>query len=109
MIFLRKISILAERTQSAFRHKVCARNVTGNLKATLPNIEKNMKKLYIIFLVLGILLLISVNYTLDFVTSIIPGWHTTIFPPYFIAQIILAPLFFVLAFVYWRSSKNKKL
>jgi molybdopterin-containing oxidoreductase family membrane subunit len=26
----------------------------------------------------------------DFATSVIPGWHTTIFPPYFVAGAIFS-------------------
>ncbi|HBJ71030.1 MAG TPA: hydrogenase, partial [Cryomorphaceae bacterium] len=28
--------------------------------------------------------------SMDFATSIIPGWHTTIFPPYFVAGAIFS-------------------
>lgn len=69
-----------------------------------------MKKLYIIFLALGSLLLLSLlslPYSIDFASSIIPGWHTNLLPLYFIVQIILIPVFFILALVYWKRSKNK--
>ena len=32
----------------------------------------------------------------DFATSVIPGWHTTIFPPYFVAGAIFSGLAMVL-------------
>jgi Ni/Fe-hydrogenase subunit HybB-like protein len=32
----------------------------------------------------------------DFATSIIPGWHTTIFPPYFVAGAIFGGFAMVL-------------
>ncbi len=28
--------------------------------------------------------------SMDFATSIVPGWHTTIFPPYFVAGAIFS-------------------
>jgi Ni/Fe-hydrogenase subunit HybB-like protein len=28
----------------------------------------------------------------DFATSVIPGWHTTIFPPYFVAGAVSSPV-----------------
>ena len=28
--------------------------------------------------------------SMDFATSVIPGWHTTIFPPYFVAGAIFS-------------------
>ena len=34
--------------------------------------------------------------SLDFATSVIPGWHTTIFPPYFVAGAIFSGLAMVL-------------
>ena len=35
--------------------------------------------------------------SMDFATSVIPGWHTTIFPPYFVAGAIFSGLAMVLA------------
>ena len=34
--------------------------------------------------------------SMDFATSVIPGWHTTIFPPYFVAGAIFSGLAMVL-------------
>ena len=30
------------------------------------------------------------SYRFDFATSVVPGWHTTIFPPYFVAGAIFS-------------------
>ena len=46
-------------------------------------------------------LVISVHsiVSMDFATSIIPGWHTTIFPPYFVAGALLSGFAMVLCIV----------
>jgi molybdopterin-containing oxidoreductase family membrane subunit len=46
-------------------------------------------------------LVISVHsvVSLDFATSIIPGWHSTIFPPYFVAGAILSGFAMVLTLI----------
>ena len=65
-----------------------------------------MTRQYIPFLAFIILLLLTIPGWFDFSTSVVPGWHTTIFPPYFIWGIIImiALLFFTIG--YWLSSKS---
>ena len=40
----------------------------------------------------GMTLVLSVHsvVSFDFATSVIPGWHTTIFPPYFVAGAVFS-------------------
>ena len=53
---------------------------------------KNYEKAYMILAGLSTPLVLSVHtiVSFDFATSILPGWHTTIFPPYFVAGAIFS-------------------
>ncbi|MBL0062037.1 MAG: polysulfide reductase NrfD [bacterium] len=50
------------------------------------------EKAYLLFAGMSTALVLSVHTVVsyDFATSIIPGWHTTIFPPYFVAGAIFS-------------------
>ncbi len=50
------------------------------------------EKAYLIFAGIATPLVLSVHtvVSFDFATSVIPGWHTTIFPPYFVAGAIFS-------------------
>ncbi len=50
------------------------------------------EKAYLIFAGLSTPLVLSVHtiVSFDFATSILPGWHTTIFPPYFVAGAVFS-------------------
>ena len=50
------------------------------------------EKAYLLFAGLSTPLVLSVHsvVSFDFATSVIPGWHTTIFPPYFVAGAIFS-------------------
>lgn len=51
---------------------------------------KHYESAYLIFAAISTPLVLSVHsiVSFDFATSVIPGWHTTIFPPYFVAGAI---------------------
>ncbi len=53
---------------------------------------KHYEKAYLILAGLSTPLVLSVHsiVSFDFATSILPGWHTTIFPPYFVAGAIFS-------------------
>jgi molybdopterin-containing oxidoreductase family membrane subunit len=53
---------------------------------------------YLMLAALGTPLVVSVHsiVSFDFATSILPGWHTTIFPPYFVAGAIFSGMAMVL-------------
>lgn len=53
---------------------------------------QNYEKAYMILAGLATPLVLSVHsvVSFDFATSVIPGWHTTIFPPYFVAGAIFS-------------------
>ncbi|MBF0429675.1 MAG: polysulfide reductase NrfD [Fibrobacteria bacterium] len=53
---------------------------------------QHYEKAYLLFAGLSTPLVLSVHsvVSFDFATSVIPGWHTTIFPPYFVAGAILS-------------------
>ncbi len=53
---------------------------------------------YLLLAALGTPLVISVHsiVSFDFATSLVPGWHTTIFPPYFVAGAIFSGMAMVL-------------
>jgi molybdopterin-containing oxidoreductase family membrane subunit len=53
---------------------------------------------YLILAALGTPLVLSVHtiVSMDFATGVVPGWHTTIFPPYFVAGAIFSGMAMVL-------------
>ena len=61
----------------------------------------NYEMAYLLLAGLSTPLVISVHtiVSFDFATSIIPGWHTTIFPPYFVAGAILSGFSMVLTII----------
>ncbi len=61
-----------------------------------------MKKAAIVYLVLFFLCIVSFFFTQEYATSVVPGWHVTIYPPYFILHVILVAYLLVLAAVYWK-------
>ena len=56
------------------------------------------ERAYLIFAALSTPLVLSVHsvVSFDFATSVMPGWHTTIFPPYFVAGAIFSGFAMVL-------------
>lgn len=59
---------------------------------------QNYEKAYLLLAGLSTPLVLSVHtiVSFDFATSVIPGWHTTIFPPYFVAGAIFSGFAMVL-------------
>jgi len=53
---------------------------------------QNYERAYLILAALSTPLVLSVHsvVSFDFATSVLPGWHTTIFPPYFVAGAIFS-------------------
>ena len=58
----------------------------------MQKIGKDLKKFHLVLAGLATPLVLSVHtiVSFDFATSVIPGWHTTIFPPYFVAGAIFS-------------------
>src|SRR5829696_10121100 len=65
-----------------------------------------MTRPYIPFLAFLILLLLTIPFSFDFATSVVPGWHTTIFPPYFIWGLIVIIVLLLVTIGYWLLSKR---
>jgi hypothetical protein len=65
-----------------------------------------MTRPYIPFLAFLILLLLTIPFSFDFATSVVPGWHTTIFPPYFIWGLIVMIVLLLVTIGYWLLSKR---
>ena len=59
---------------------------------------RNYERAYLILAALSTPLVLSVHsvVSFDFATSVIPGWHTTIFPPYFVAGAVFSGFAMVL-------------
>ena len=65
-----------------------------------------MTRPYIPFFAFLVLLLLTIPFSFDFATSVVPGWHTTIFPPYFIWGSILIIILLLVTIAYWLLSKR---
>jgi len=59
---------------------------------------RNYERAYLILAALSTPLVLSVHsvVSFDFATSVMPGWHTTIFPPYFVAGAVFSGFAMVL-------------
>ncbi|MGN6437601.1 MAG: hypothetical protein ACTHMM_13760 [Agriterribacter sp.] len=57
-----------------------------------------------------ILLLLTIPFSLDFATSVVPGWHTTIFPPYFFWGLGVTVVLILTIIGYWLlRNRNDKI
>lgn len=65
-----------------------------------------MTRPYVPFLAFLILLLLTIPFSFDFATSVVPGWHTTIFPPYFIWGLIVLIVLLLATIGYWLLTKR---
>ena len=69
----------------------------------LPNF---MKRSYILLFVFLVMVLLAVAFSFDSSTLAVPGWHTTIYPPYFIGVIILILVLLFVSIGYWLLSNR---
>ena len=65
-----------------------------------------MTKPYIPFFAFLVLLLLTVHFSFDFATSVVPGWHTTIYSPYFIWGRIVIIVLLLVTIGYWLLKKQ---
>jgi uncharacterized membrane protein (DUF485 family) len=65
-----------------------------------------MSRPYIPILAFLLLLLLTIPFSFDFETSVIPGWHTTIYPPYFIGGLFASIVLLLATIGYWLLSKQ---
>ncbi len=63
-----------------------------------------MKLSYIPSLIFICIFLSFFPLSLDYAISVVPGWHTTIFPPYFIWQSIIVLIILLVSIAYWKIS-----
>ncbi len=83
------------RDRFAMKGKKLQSRIYGILSFGWEGSSRNWSRYEIISLILAGLatpLVLSVHsiVSMDFATSVIPGWHTTIFPPYFVAGAIFS-------------------
>lgn len=65
-----------------------------------------MIRTFIPFLAFLMLLLLTVPFSFDFAASAVPGWHTTIFPPYFVWELVVTIVLLFVTIGYWLISKQ---
>lgn len=65
-----------------------------------------MTRPFIPFLAFLVLLLLTIPFSFDFATSVVPGWHTTIFPPYFVWGLIVIVVLLMVTIGYWLITKR---
>jgi len=90
------LATLRDRTTSKVRRALCGLFSLGwNGSA---RVWHRYELVYLLLAGLATPLVFSVHtiVSFDFATSVIPGWHTTIFPPYFVAGAIFSGLAMVL-------------
>lgn len=90
------LAVIRDKAKSKIRRfifGILSLGWTGSLRAW-----NRYEKLYLLLAGLSTPLVLSVHtiVSFDFATSVIPGWHTTIFPPYFVAGAIFSGFAMVL-------------
>lgn len=83
------------RDRFARKGKKLASTIYGSLAFGWDGSSRNWSRFEVVSLILSGLatpLVLSVHsiVSMDFATSVLPGWHTTIFPPYFVAGAIFS-------------------
>jgi hypothetical protein len=64
---------------------------------------------YVPFFLFFVLTLLTLPFGSDFATSVVPGWHSMIFSPYFIASIVVTIILILVTATYWiRARRSKK-
>jgi len=84
------LATLRDRARNTFRRRILGFFSLGWSGANRH--WRNYEKTYLLLAALATPLVLSVHsvVSFDFAVSIIPGWHTTIFPPYFVAGAIFS-------------------
>ena len=90
------LATIRDQTQSAWRRKLA-----GFLSLGWNGSYRHWQRYEVVYLLLaglGTPLVISVHTIVswDFATAVLPGWHATIFPPYFVAGAIFSGMAMVL-------------
>jgi len=81
---------LRDRTSNLLRKKIYGSLALGWRGSNRH--WRNYERAYLILAALSTPLVLSVHsvVSFDFATSVMPGWHTTIFPPYFVAGAVFS-------------------
>ena len=90
------LATIRDRTASPWRRRIAAVLSLGWNGSTRT--WQRYEVVYLLLAGLGTPLVVSVHTIVswDFATSVIPGWHATIFPPYFVAGAIFSGMAMVL-------------
>ena len=65
-----------------------------------------MQRAYLPFLVFAVLFILTITLTSDAATSVVPGWHTTIFPPFFLISLFISVALLIVVVGYWKLAKG---
>jgi len=93
------IAAARDKAKTKFRkvlYTITSLGWNGNLRAW-----KHYESAYLLFAALATPLVVSVHSVVswDFAVSIVPGWHATIFPPYFVAGAIFSGVAMVITLI----------
>ena len=65
-----------------------------------------MTRLYFPLIAFLTLLLLTIPFSFDFATSVVPGWHTSIYPPYYIWTLAMVVVLLFVVIGYWLMSRR---
>lgn len=65
-----------------------------------------MTRPYLPFLIFLLLFLSTMPFSFDVAISVVPGWHTAIFPPWFIISVIVIIVLLLVTVTYWLLAKR---
>jgi hypothetical protein len=65
-----------------------------------------MTRRYLPFIAFLTLLLLTIRFSFELASSVVPSWHTTIYPPYFIWTFALVVVMLFVVIGYWLISRR---
>lgn len=66
-----------------------------------------MKSAYLPFIIFLLLFLSTILFPFDAATSVVPGWHISIFPTWFIIGVIVTIVLLLVTIAYWLLAKKR--
>ena len=65
-----------------------------------------MRRPYIPFFIFAMLFTLTIPFSFDVATSVVPGWHSTVLTPFFLITISVAVILLIVTIAYWTLAKK---
>ena len=65
-----------------------------------------MRRPYFPFFIFAMLFTLTLPFSFDIATSVVPGWHTTILTPHFLTTVAISIIMLIVTYAYWKLAKQ---